>query len=241
MFRLREFAFIAVPLLFVLLLKTNALATQYRDETPRTAAELNEEAVACVKDHQYQQAVELLKAAIALQPNLAMAHYNLGRVYQITNEWDLAIDAFKHAIDLNPEFVAAFHELGFSYNQTARYGDAVECLQRAVKLQPTRVDLLTELGFAYSNNGRVPEAVALLKEAVRLKPDFVDAYNNLGVTYFKTGQVRDAIQPLAAGHPPGTGFGCGSLQSWLRFESRASKRGSHRVIQASADTKPRNG
>ena len=145
MFRLRKLAFVAVPLLFVLLLKTNAPATQNRDETPKTAVELNDEAVACVKDHQYQQAVELLKTAIALQPKVAMVHYNLGRVYQITNELELAIEAFKHAVDLNPEFVAALHELGILYNQTARYGDAAEYLQRAVKLEPTRVDLLTEL------------------------------------------------------------------------------------------------
>src|ERR1700750_537541 len=148
MFRLRKFRFFAV----LLLLTTNAIATQNRDETFNEAAELNDEAVACVKDHHYQQAVDLLKKAIALQPNLFMAHYNLGRVYQMTGESDLAIESFKHAVDLNPEFVAALHELGVSYNKSARYGDAVECLKRAVKLEPGRLDLLTELGFAYSND-----------------------------------------------------------------------------------------
>jgi tetratricopeptide (TPR) repeat protein len=102
MFRLKKFTFVAVSLL---LLITNARATQTLNE----AAELNDEAVACVKDHQYQRAVDLLKRAIALQPNLSMAHYNLGRTYQMTDEVDLAIEAFKHAVDLNPEFVAALH------------------------------------------------------------------------------------------------------------------------------------
>jgi len=176
MFRLRKFTFVAVSLLCVLLLKTSVLATQNRDESLNEAAALNDEAIACVTDHQYQRAVDLLKRTIALQPNLFMAHYNLGRVYQMTDELDLAIESFKHALELNPEFVAALHELGVSYNKSARYGDAVECLKRAVKLQPDRVDLLTELGFAYSNDGRAREAVAVLKEAIRSKPDFVDAY-----------------------------------------------------------------
>src|SRR5678816_360278 len=159
MFRLRKFTFVAVLLLLI----TNVRATQNRDETINEAAELNDEAVACVKDHQYQQAVDLLKRTSALQPKRFIAHYNLGRVYQMTGELDLAIEAFKHAVDLNPDFVAALHELGVSYNRSGRYADAVECLERAVKLQPGRVDLLTELGFSYSSDGRAPEAVAVLK------------------------------------------------------------------------------
>ena len=111
--------------------------------------------------------------------------------------------------------------------------DAVECLKRAVKLQPGRVDLLTELGFAYSKDGRAQEAVAVLKEAIRLRPDFVDAYNNLGVAYFKTGQIPDAIESLQQAIRSNTGHGPGSLQSWLRFDSGASRAAGHRVLQAS--------
>ncbi|HKG60447.1 MAG TPA: hypothetical protein VKB05_11870 [Pyrinomonadaceae bacterium] len=47
MFRLRKLTFVAVLLLLI----TNVQATQNRDETLNGAAELNDEAVACVKDH----------------------------------------------------------------------------------------------------------------------------------------------------------------------------------------------
>jgi tetratricopeptide (TPR) repeat protein len=134
------------------LLRQSGLAIQNRDETLNEAAELNDEAVACVKDHQYQQAVDLLKSAIALQPKLSMAHYNLGRVYQMTDDLDLAIESFKHAVDLN-----------------------------------------------------------------------------------SPGSRRD--RSVAAGDPLKTGYGPGSLQSWLRFDSRASRAASHRVVQASTDAK----
>jgi hypothetical protein len=61
MFRSKKFRLVAASLLCLLLLGTNAGASQSRDESIAEAAELNNEAVVCVKDHQYEQAVELLK------------------------------------------------------------------------------------------------------------------------------------------------------------------------------------
>ena len=121
MFRLRKFTFVAAPLLCVLLFTTNAGASQNRDDSIDEAVELNNQAVDCVKDHQYQQAVDLLKKAITLRPDHAMAHYNLGRIYQMRNELNLAIEEYKYAVELNPNFVDAFYQLGISYNTTERF------------------------------------------------------------------------------------------------------------------------
>ena len=99
MFRLRNFRLVAASLLCLLLLGINAEANQSRDESIAEASELNNEAVICVKDHHYDQAVELLKKAIALRPDLSTGHYNLGRIYELRNELDLAIEAFQHAVD----------------------------------------------------------------------------------------------------------------------------------------------
>src|SRR6185369_2146202 len=129
---------------------TNAAARDAREESANQAAELNNQAVVRAKDHHYEEAIAVLKKAIALRPDLPMAYYNLGRIYQMIDQWELAIDAFKHALAVQPEFVDAIHQLAVSYNSTERYADAMECSQRALQLQPGRVDSLTELGFAYS-------------------------------------------------------------------------------------------
>jgi hypothetical protein len=60
MFRLRKFTLVAVPLLCVLLFTTKEGASQNRDDSIDEAVELNNQAVDCVKDHQYQRAVDLL-------------------------------------------------------------------------------------------------------------------------------------------------------------------------------------
>ena len=186
-----RFVFVAASLFWVLLLWTNAAASP-ADE----AAELNNRAVVCVQEHNYEEAVALLKKAIALQPALPTTYYNLGRIYQFIEEWDLSIEAFKQTLALKPAFADAMHQLAVSYNNTQRYAEAVECLKQVLQLQPDRPESLTELGFAYSKQGHTQEATEFLKEAIRIQPDFGDAYNNLGVVYFKTGQVANAIESL---------------------------------------------
>src|SRR6185369_233286 len=109
MFRSKEFRVLAASIFCLLLLATSAGASQTRDESLAEASELNEEAVVCVKDHHYDQAVELFKKAIALRPDLSGVHYNLGSIYQMRNEFDLAIEAFKNAVDLKPDFVEALY------------------------------------------------------------------------------------------------------------------------------------
>jgi tetratricopeptide (TPR) repeat protein len=91
MSRISKFLFVALSLLCVLLLWTNAGASQGRADSGDEATELNNQAIDCVNDHHYEQALGLLKKAIALHPNHPVAYYNLGRIYQLRDEWELAI------------------------------------------------------------------------------------------------------------------------------------------------------
>src|SRR5215510_3665530 len=154
-----RFIFVATSLFWVLLLWTNAGATP-ADE----AAELNNRAVECVQNHNYEEAVALLKKAIALQPGLSTAYYNLGRIYQAIAEWDLAIEAFKQTLALKPAHIDAMHQLAVSYNQSEHYAEAIESLKQVLQRQPNRPDSLTELGFAYSKQGHTEEAIGFFKE-----------------------------------------------------------------------------
>ena len=96
------------------------------DESAAEAVSLNNMAVTSAREHRYEEAIDLLKRAIALQPDQYMAHYNLGCLFQVKQNFDLAIGAFKETLRLKPEFADAYHHLGVSYNQTKQYADAIE-------------------------------------------------------------------------------------------------------------------
>ena len=75
-----------------------AAANQTPEQTSVEATALNNQAVASADARRYQEAIESLKRAIALQPNLTMAHYNLGCIYQYEGHFDLSIDPLKQAV-----------------------------------------------------------------------------------------------------------------------------------------------
>jgi hypothetical protein len=77
MLQIKNYVFVGTALLGVLLFWTNAEAGQIHAETSDDARVLNNKAVDCVKDHHYEEALELLKKAVALRSDFTMAHYNL--------------------------------------------------------------------------------------------------------------------------------------------------------------------
>src|SRR5215204_2451639 len=98
MLKIRNFVFVGTALLGVLLFWTNAEAGQVHTETVDEARVLNNKAVDCVENHHYDEALELLKKAVALRSDFTMARYNLGRIYQMREEVDLAIEEFQQTL-----------------------------------------------------------------------------------------------------------------------------------------------
>ena len=45
---------------------------------------------------------------------MVLAHYNLGKAWQIQGEHSAAVACFDRAIELNPEHIAAYTDAGFS-------------------------------------------------------------------------------------------------------------------------------
>ena len=99
-------------------------ANHEQDQTSDEAAMLNNQAVACVESSRYDEAIDLLKRAITLQPELASAHYNLASVYETQGRFPDAIEAFKQAVRFNPNIVGAHYHLGVAFNKTEHYAEA---------------------------------------------------------------------------------------------------------------------
>src|ERR1700722_5656487 len=61
---------------------------------------------------QYDTAINLLKQAIQVNPNIPLFHANIGSLYLQTLQLDEAIPSLQRAIQLNPSLVPAYYNLG---------------------------------------------------------------------------------------------------------------------------------
>jgi serine/threonine-protein kinase len=149
------------------------------------------------------EAVRYFQAALALRPNFAVVHNNLGTSLQEVGQRDEAIERFHKAIRLDPKFAAAHTNLGADlYTRAvlapakqaqALYAEAVAELREAIRLDPEDARAHNNLGVVLAELGRLDEAIAQYRQALRLDPRSASAHTNLGAALARKGRRDEAI------------------------------------------------
>ena len=77
-----------------------------------------------------------LKKAVALDPTLAKAHFQLGVLYGDERRYPEAISALEQAVRLDPSMAQAHYRLGQAYRRTGREDLAAGAMEAFERLQP---------------------------------------------------------------------------------------------------------
>ncbi|MEK6302619.1 MAG: tetratricopeptide repeat protein [Acidobacteriota bacterium] len=166
--------------------------------SPR-AKEAYDSALGLIQAQQYEQAVEPLKRALALEPNYFRAYNDLGVVYMKLNRLDLAADALRHAIKINDRMYLPRLNLGKVLNQQGKYRESAEVL--------TRLQSNNAADLARRVNAPLVEALigakqwALAEEEIKKglmlqSADAVDLKIKLGMVMIRQGKSAAAVAIL---------------------------------------------
>jgi tetratricopeptide (TPR) repeat protein len=134
-----------------------------------------------------------LQRAIALLPDDAGAHNNLGNALGQSGRLDDALASYQRALALSPEFAEAHNNLGYVLRGLGRLDDAVSSYRRALQIRPGYAEAHHNLGDALQRLGRLEQAVASYQRALAHSPDFAEAHNNLGNAQCSLGLLDDAL------------------------------------------------
>jgi tetratricopeptide (TPR) repeat protein len=138
------------------------------------------------------QAIRLITNALAIRPNLAQAHSNLGNALLSAGRTTEAVASYRRAIALEPHFAAAHNNLGRALTQQGDLAAALESCRRAVELDPRLADAHNNLGNALRGMGELERAEAALRQAVALAPERSDLHANLGNVLFDLRRFKQA-------------------------------------------------
>ncbi len=139
------------------------------------------------------EAVAQCRAAIALAPGLALAHFNLGAALRRQDQLEEAERAFHEAVRLNPGDVDARCNLGVVLHKLGKNPEALAALEVTVRLAPTHPQAQHDFGAVLLGNGQTARGIQHLREAVRLRPDFAEAHDNLGLGLRYLDRMDDAV------------------------------------------------
>jgi serine/threonine-protein kinase len=139
------------------------------------------------------EAGRYLTAAVALRPDSAGTHYNLGNALQAQGKLDAAIAQYQKAIDLDQKFVLAHNNFGNVLKAQGKLDAAIAQYQKAIDLDPKFAMAHNNLGIALEGQGKVDEAIVQYQKAIDLNPKSAPPHLNLGIALEAQGNLDAAI------------------------------------------------
>jgi TolB-like protein/DNA-binding winged helix-turn-helix (wHTH) protein/Tfp pilus assembly protein PilF len=145
----------------------------------------------------HRRAREAVERALALNPNLAEAHSQMGRIkQQVDFDWVAGDTSLQRAIALEPGNSENVSSEAFSAAIIGRFDEALQLVRRAVDLDPLNADSWERLGEIKYFTGQLDEAAADLKKALELNPEVVAAHKVLSEIYVMQGRPQDALSEI---------------------------------------------
>jgi len=140
----------------------------------------------------------LFRRALAMKPDNADAHINLGAALEMSGHEPEALAEYREAARLTDDNVNAHFNIANLLTKMDQPAGALPEFDRASALAPGMADLHNGRGQALAALGRFDEAEGAFAEAVRLKPDYAAPHFELGKTLLKQGRDAEAIGEFRA-------------------------------------------
>jgi serine/threonine-protein kinase len=144
------------------------------------------------------------RKAIAVRPDYAMAHTNLGYALHRRGQHVEAVAAFRQAIAVQPDLAEAYEGLGLALQALGQRGEAEAAYRKSIALLPDRAETHHHLAGLLQVKGQVEEAEATYHKAIALQDDLAEAHCDLGALLKYRGQFSAALAELRRGHDLGS-------------------------------------
>jgi Flp pilus assembly protein TadD len=116
------------------------------------------------------EAIAHFKTSLALKPQSAAAHYNLGTALTVARRLGEAADQYREALRIDPTYANAHNNLGNVHLAEGKFDAAIHEFSEVARLQPESAAGLKNLAAAYALAGQFGRAVETADAALRLNP-----------------------------------------------------------------------
>jgi len=144
---------------------------------------------------------EAVERALSLNPNLAEAHFQMGRIkQQVDYDWAGANASYQRAVALEPGNPENVRAAAYPALFLGRFDEALQLARRAVDLDPLNADSWAVLAEIESYLGPLAQSAADSKKALELDPDNSSSPIDLSRTYLLQGRPQDALPEIEHVH-----------------------------------------
>ena len=125
--------------------------------------------------------------------NRAMAHFQMGDMYQLQTDYEEALDHYGRAVRLDPTLVEARVQIGTVHRLQNDHDRAIQSYDEAIKLAPFSAIAFGNRGIARHAKGQSEEALKDYSQAIALNPSYDTAFLYRASVYMERKQFQNAI------------------------------------------------
>ena len=145
---------------------------------------------------QYPQAIELIAAALKLNPQVTEAWVNLGHVQAVAGRPEEAVASYRRALVLSPGEAAALNALAGVLWHLGRRDEALQCLSQLLGSRPGDVEIRHRRADMLREMKRFDQALKDYDTVLAVHPDLAETLTNRGATLSEMGRAEEALQSL---------------------------------------------
>jgi len=160
-------------------------------------------------ERRWPDAVAALRQALALAPDNAFTHLNLGTALFQTADANGALAQFHEAVRLSPGLAKAHYGIGIVTEAAGRDADALAAFAAAVNADPAALEARLSLADALRRNGRDAEALPQYAAVIQAEPSASSAHFGAAMALVHLGryaEARDALERATATFADQPGF-----------------------------------
>ena len=141
---------------------------------------------------QPEKAKKALRQALRLNPRSSNAHYLLGFLLSMQEDWVTSVEELSKADEISPNHPEILRCLGWAVYNANRRSQGISLLERSRNLSPFDPNILCDLGVCYMNSLQHQQAEKVFKKALELDPNSNQAKECLAVLK----AMRDGLDTL---------------------------------------------
>jgi TolB-like protein/tetratricopeptide (TPR) repeat protein len=145
------------------------------------------------RDQDIARARQAVERALALDPNLGLAHSVKAQIaFQVDWNWPAAEQEFRRGIELSPNLFEAHHVYSHLLLDLGRAKESFEQARIALDLDPLNIAAVLHMGWWYLYTGQPGPAIRQFEAGLRLDPNSTEAYRFLWEGYTLSGRYEEA-------------------------------------------------
>ncbi|HEX8523059.1 MAG TPA: tetratricopeptide repeat protein [Tepidisphaeraceae bacterium] len=130
--------------------------------------------------HFWSDSKLLFERVVEVDPNSAVAQYNLGNAYYNQERFDDAIRCYRKSLEIWPDYIDTYNTIGLAYAAKGDTDGAMGAFAEALRLMPDFPAAHNNVASVLIIRKDFVGAEAHLREALRLEPLHWEAHLNLG-------------------------------------------------------------